>query len=260
MKKPNYNYLTWGGLFLTIGILLAGNIGGYWNVDLPFLLFYKGFWTLFIILPCVVSIIQNGFEVATTTAIVVSCLITSAKLGYLDFAMAKRLLLPLLLIIIGLSFFIGYFFPDQDGYEIEENTDQESTTLPSSNSLDQNDLELPVSQKQKVSSLREFASAFSSKTINYDNRIFRGCKLSTTFGELRLNISNAHLADPTLHIECSSMFGTVDIHVPEDVNVIVKGKAMFGGIHNYRKGISSIVGVPTIYINVICIVGGVDIR
>lgn len=260
MKKTNYNYLTWGGLFLTMGILLAGNIGGYWNVDLPFLLFYKGFWTLFIILPCVVSIIQNGFQVATTTAIVVCCLITSAKLGYLDLAMAKRLLLPLLLIVIGLSFFIGYFFPDQEEYDNEENTDEETVDFPPSDSSYETNPEPPVLQRETEHPLREFASAFSSKTINYDNRIFRGCKLAATFGELRLNISNAHLADPVLNISCSSMFGTMDIHVPEDVNVVVKGRAVLGGIHNYRKGSSSMEGVPTIYIDVICIVGGVDIR
>jgi len=59
MKKTNYSYLVWGFLFLTIGIIWAGNIGNYWYVDIPYLLFYKGFWTFFIILPCIVNIFQK---------------------------------------------------------------------------------------------------------------------------------------------------------------------------------------------------------
>ena len=62
MKKTNYSYLVWGFLFLTIGIIWAGNIGNYWYVDIPYLLFYKGFWTFFIILPCIVNIFQKGFQ------------------------------------------------------------------------------------------------------------------------------------------------------------------------------------------------------
>lgn len=237
MKKTNYSYLVWGFLFLTIGIIWAGNIGNYWYVDIPYLLFYKGFWTFFIILPCIVNIFQKGFQVSTVTAVVVSALLFSAKMGFFDLSMAKRLILPVLLIIIGLSFFIHCFFPDEE---------DEDTT--------------PEQEDDSGKTTRNFEGIFCSKAVNYDNLPFHGCSLSSTFGEVRLNISEAEFPTSPVHITCNAMFGTLDIHVPEKINLEVKGTRLFGGIHNYRKGNAPVEDAPTIYIEATCIFGGIDIR
>lgn len=234
MKKTNYSYLVWGFLFLTIGIIWAGNIGNYWYVDIPYLLFYKGFWTFFIILPCIVNIFQKGFQISTVTAVVVSFLLFFAKMGVFDLSMAKRLILPMLLIIIGLSFFIYCFFPEEN--DTQENADNFRKTPQS------------------------FEGIFCSKVVNYDNRPFHGCSLSSTFGEVRLNISEAEFSSSPVHITCNALLGTLDIHVPEKVNIIVKGTPLFGGIHNYRKGNTPLEDAPTIYIEATCIFGGIDIR
>lgn len=237
MKKTNYSYLVWGFLFLTIGIIWAGNIGNYWYVDIPYLLFYKGFWTFFIILPCIVNIFQKGFQVSTVTAIVVSSLLFAAKMGVFDLSMAKRLILPVLLIIIGLSFFIHCFFPEDENEDSPLEKDSQS---PKNN--------------------HNFEGIFCSKAIHYDHLPFYGCSLSSTFGEVRLNISEAEFPSSPVRIACNAMFGTLDIHVPEKINVIVKGKPLFGGLHNYRKGNAPVEDAPTIYIEVTCIFGGIDIR
>lgn len=234
MKKTNYSYLVWGFLFLTIGIIWAGNIGNYWYVDIPYLLFYKGFWTFFIILPCIVNIFQKGFQISTATAVVVSFLLFFAKMGVFDLSMAKRLILPILLIIIGLSFFIYCFFPEED--DTQENANKSGKTPQS------------------------FEGIFCSKVVNYDNRPFQGCSLSSTFGEVRLNISEAEFPSSPVHITCNALLGTLDIHVPEKVNIIVKGTPILGGIHNYRKGNTPLEDAPTIYIEATCIFGGIDIR
>lgn len=331
-KRNNENTLLWGGMFLTLGILLVGNIVGFWYVDVPYLLFYKGFWTIFVLLPCVVSIVKDGPHLATITAIVVSGMILMAKLGYLDFRTFRRMLLPILLIIVGMSFFIGYFFSPAEEEGEEENAEQEESAVQSASgenatvipngenagrgeatnsqsgetatvqigeavgrveaaSLQSGEVayqevfggqngapvynpmhqaavvqnperaiwydSLPNTYEKAVST---FSCAFVGKSVNYDNRIFGGCKLQSVLGELHLNISQAKLAAKNISISCQAMIGNVDIHLPEECNVCVTGTPVLGGLHNYRKQTSTKENLPTITIDVTCILGGVDIR
>lgn len=236
MKKTNNGSLVCGILLLIIGVILAGNIGNYWSIDVPYLLFYQGFWTFFIILPCIFHIMQNGFQVASVTAIVVSGLIFIAKMGYFDLAFAKRMILPVLLSIIGISFYTHCFLSAQTE---DANTDDDENA-PTEDAV--------------------YEAAFGSRAITYDNLHFAGCSLSATFGEARLDLSHAEFPEHATHIDCSALFGTLDIHIPEKANIMVKGTPIFGGIHNYRKGNATIDDAPTIYIDVTCIFGGVDIR
>ena len=58
-------------------------------------------------------------------------------------------------------------------------------------------------------------------------------------------------------INASSIFGGINILVPEDVNVIVKSTSIFGGVTNKKENTNS---KKNIYINAMCMFGGVDIK
>lgn len=234
MSKNNSINFLWGFLFLAFGILLIGNICGYWYVDIPYYLFYRGFWTFFIILPCLVSLCQKGFQVSTLTAVVVSLLLFAAKQGLFDLTTAKKLILPFILIIIGLSFFIACFSPDETE---NGNLENEETT-----------------------SSKTYSALFGSTCANFDEKSFAGCSLSALLGETRLNIEHAYFENDSITIEASAIFGTIDIHLPEEINVKVKATPLLGGIHNYKRRTEVLDNVPTIYINATCILGGIDIR
>ena len=60
-------------------------------------------------------------------------------------------------------------------------------------------------------------------------------------------------------INTNSIFGGIDIKVPSYVKVKVKSTPIFGGISNSaQQNVTS--DSPTIYINGLCIFGGVDIK
>ena len=54
--KNRISNIIWGLLLIIVGIGYAGDTLGFWN----FTIFFAGWWTLFIIIPCIVSLIQRG--------------------------------------------------------------------------------------------------------------------------------------------------------------------------------------------------------
>jgi len=46
----------WGVAFIIAGLGFAGNAFGIWDFDI----FFDGWWTLFIIIPAIISMVENG--------------------------------------------------------------------------------------------------------------------------------------------------------------------------------------------------------
>ena len=59
-------------------------------------------------------------------------------------------------------------------------------------------------------------------------------------------------------INASSVFGGIDIIVPDDVNIKIKSNSIFGGVDNKKKNNED--KKHTIYVNASCLFGGVDIK
>jgi hypothetical protein len=57
-------------------------------------------------------------------------------------------------------------------------------------------------------------------------------KVRAIFGEVRLDMGQAVWPTEDVSITCSPIFGTVVLRVPPDVNVQIKGRAIFGDIKN----------------------------
>ena len=48
MNKKTVSSIFWGVLIIALGVILGGNVMGIWDFDV----FFPGWWTMFIILPC----------------------------------------------------------------------------------------------------------------------------------------------------------------------------------------------------------------
>ena len=66
----NLGNLLWGLIFIVVGVVLAGNVFNFWHVSL----FFDGWWTLFIIIPCVFSMFQGGVNVSNVLGTAVGVL------------------------------------------------------------------------------------------------------------------------------------------------------------------------------------------
>lgn len=98
---------------------------------------------------------------------------------------------------------------------------------------------------------------FGSQKITYNNEVFTGATLNSIFGGIDMDISTAYLQEDIV-INCTSIFSGMNIHVPENVNVQVSGVPIFGGLNNHVKNNNP--DAPTIFVNVTCIFGGINIK
>ena len=54
MKKVES--ILWGIVFIVLGLIIAGNVLGITNIRI----FFNGWWTLFIIIPCFIGLFKNN--------------------------------------------------------------------------------------------------------------------------------------------------------------------------------------------------------
>ena len=82
--------------------------------------------------------------------------------------------------------------------------------------------------------------------------------MSAVFGGIKCDLTKA-VIESDIVINASSIFGGIDIIVPDNVKVKVKSSSIFGGVSD-KKRHSENAEANTIYINATCLFGGVDIK
>ncbi len=86
-----------------------------------------------------------------------------------------------------------------------------------------------------------------------------GTTLTAVFGGVKCDLRKAIINENQV-INCSSIFGGIDIYVPTDVKVKIKSSSIFGGVSDDRKEKNEKEDAKTIYINATCIFGGVEVK
>ena len=96
------------------------------------------------------------------------------------------------------------------------------------------------------------------KNMTFDKEEFKGCTLSAIFGSVKCNLRNSIIKEDVV-VNATSIFGGIDILVPEDVNVKISSTYIFGGVSDERKNTTKD-AKHTIYINVTAMFGGVELK
>lgn len=87
----------------------------------------------------------------------------------------------------------------------------------------------------------------------------RTIKVFSLFGGADIDFSDARFNSPKVKIQIMSIFGGVNIFVPENVNVVTKAFCILGGIDNKAPSLASR-QAPTITIEGLILFSGVDIK
>ena len=215
----NNNSIVWGLILIIIGIIIALNSIGIVNIDL----FFDGWWTLFIIIPGLVGLLNNEDKTGNIIGILIGVLLLLNAQKIIDFSLIWKLIVPAILIIIGLSII-----------------------LKNSNK------KIPAQKSEE-----EICSTFGYQNVNMAKESFKGTNIDAIFGGVTLDLRNAKIENESV-IKASAIFGGIKILVDNDLNVIVKNTSIFGGVSNkHGKHLDS---KTTLYIDATAFFGGIEIN
>lgn len=226
--RSRFASVLWGIVFITIGIFYAGDSFNLWE----FRLFFDGWWTLFIIIPCLISIVENGFGTGNAVGLSIGILFLLSSQGIVNSRIVAKLVFLAILILIG----IKIIFRDNFNRNVKKN------------------MNININKEGRL----EYTSIFSGQKEIYPNQHFSGASILAIFGGIELDLRNA-IINEDIVINSTSICGGVDILVPSNVNVKISSIPIFGGAANKARPCMN-VNVPTIYINATCIFGGLDSR
>ena len=109
---------------------------------------------------------------------------------------------------------------------------------------------------EKAKENEEYYATFSGEKLNFEGDTFNGASLNAIFGGIDLNLKKADIKNET-NINTTSVFGGINIFVPDNVNVEIKSTSLFGGVTNKVENKEN---QPTIKIRAFCLFGGVEVK
>lgn len=219
--------IIWGVVLVALGVILGGNAAGIFNIDV----FFNGWWTLFIIVPCLAGLItEKGHRVGNLIGLFVGVMLLLACQNIVSFSVLWKMIVPTIIIIIGFSLIFKNVFNRKLNEEISK-------------------------LRENLNSDDELTAAFAGQNIDMSGEKFQGKKISAVFGGLKLDLRKAIIKEDVV-VDATAIFGGIDILVPENVIVKVQSTALFGGVKSRHEGKEGFV----VYVKGTAIFGGIEVK
>ena len=229
MKKSKA--IIWGAVLIIAGLGWALSSLGLIEVDI----FFEGWWTLFIIVPCTISLFTSPDKVSAAVGLVVGVLLLLSAREIITWDMIVKLVIPAIIVLIGIKL-IANAFSEKKTEKIEE------------------------SLKKNADSLDNVFCIFTGEEVKMEGKVFRGAELNAIFGGIDYDLRGA-VIEPDCAIKATAIFGGIEIIVPDNVKVRVKSTGIFGGTSNKaRRPDDKAEDVITLYVSSLALFGGVDIK
>lgn len=219
--------ILWGIVFVVMGVIFGLNALEITNINI----FFDGWWTLFIIVPCFIGLFKEEEKTGDLIGLIIGICLLLGCLDFISFALVWKLLIPTVLVMIGLSFIFKDVFHSKVKKEIKK--------------LNKNDS-------------KEYCAVFAGQDVDFSGEEFTGCSLSAVFGGVKCDLRKAKIKEDVV-INASAIFGGITILVPEDMQVKISSTPIFGGVSDERKNKNDNSKV-IIYINATSMFGGVEIK
>ncbi len=224
------NRVLWGIVLVVFGVLLSLKILNVISFDI----FFRGWWTLIIIIPCVIGLFTSRDKTGNIIGIIIGGALLLACQNIISFGMLWKLLIPIVIILIGIRLIFGDLLSGKKSRTVRKKL------------------------KNKKEGFKSYASVFSSQNLKFDGELFVGAEINAIFGSVTLDLRNAIIADDCV-VDVTAIFGGVDILLPENVDALVNSNAFFGGITNKKAKMKNS-DATLVYVNGNCMFGGVDIK
>lgn len=279
MKKNNLAGIIIGLLFLVIG---GGYLAEVLGLIDNFTIFFDGWWTLFIIVPCFCGLLgKNGGKIGYLIGIAIGLFFLLSAQDILNGEKLWALLLAAVCVLIG----VNLILPKRKREKVTEfhetvtdRFDRSHTDVGADkverfvdaevvgDTVYENDRDVTEESSREYS--RNTAdgekvvcsAVFAGRDIRVDNSCFDGGDLSALFGGIDLNLKNA-IIQKNVTIDVKAVFGGIDILMPSNVRVVVDVTPILGGVENgTRTPLGADENTPTVYIKGTCMFGGVEVK
>ena len=223
------NRILWGLVFIVLGIVIALNALDIINFNI----FFNGWWTFIIIIPCFIGLFDGTKEgkLGNIIGILVGVVLLLVAQGLLRFDIVFKLFIPAVLVIIGLYLLFGNVFRSKVTDKLRE-------------------------LKKESGNGEAICATFSEQFVTKNDEKFENATVDAVFGSVVLDLSKAKIKDEAV-VTVSAIFGGVDIIVPKDVEVKIKSTPIFGGVSNTTKTKDA---KKVIYIDALALFGSVEVK
>ncbi len=225
--------IIWGIAIIALGIIFGGSALGLFTLNI----FFDGWWTLFIIIPSLISLFTEKDKLASLGFLAAGIILLLAAQNVFDYDVAWKVILAVFLVIAGLTILIKGVFKNKNDQEVAKKIEE---------------------AKKDGKTMDSQMAIFSGSDRVYNDETFQGSNLVAVFGGAKLNLKKAKFTKDTV-IKAFTLFGGIDIIVPDDVKVKLKSGFIFGGFSDDRKNATE-KGKHTIYIDATGGFGGVSIK
>ena len=107
MKK--LSKILWGIALILVGGIFALNAFGLTDIEV----FFDGWWTLFIIVPCFIGVFNEQDKTGNIVGLLIGVFLLLCCQDVLSFGMLWKLVIPLVIVIIGAKLILTAIFGDK---------------------------------------------------------------------------------------------------------------------------------------------------
>ena len=201
---------------------------------------FEGWWTAFIIIPCMINFFNAKNKTASLIGVGIGVLLLLATRGIIPWHEIWKYFVCVVFIIWGIMLIFG-------------------RRIASCNSSDDKKKIYELEQiEQDGRSIRQINASFGKQEYAFAGQRFEGAKVHASFGFVGIDLRDADILDgAVIDIDCS--FGGMEIRVGDDIKVKHSIEASFAGV-DYKENTHLTENAKTIYVKGRCSFGGIEIK
>jgi hypothetical protein len=235
--RPPSSHVRHAGQRVLFGLLVIG-VGVVIlldNLRLFDISLMRTFWPMALVLWGVARLawpMHRGSGLMGAVLIVVGLMLTAQNLGYVQFHW--RDWWPVFIILFGVSIVLRGLWP---------------RPVPGAPIAD-----LTLEHGDQV----DIQASFSAVSQRNDSTAFKGGRITSTFGGVDLDLTQARMAGPEARLDISARFSGVELRVPRDWQITVEVASTFGGVED--KTVPPMTPGPRLILTGEVMFGGVEIK
>ena len=234
--KKDYSALIWGLIFVVVGIIFGGNALNIWDIDI----FFPGWWTLFLIIPGLISMVRYGFNWGSGILVIIGLVLLFDALDIIDDGVIWKLIFPLVLVAVGISIIASFFRTGtKKGIKSEEYSKSKS-------------------YKYDSTQYPRYTAILGWGDYKNNTEDLKGVVAEAILGGLSIDLRDAKITEDIV-LELTAVLGGIDIFIPDNVRVeIISGVPVLGGFEHKinRNAISG----PKVRIKYTAVLGGIEVK